>query len=534
MADYKVCILAGGVASQMGELTKHVNAAILPINLKGSISYIVEKFSDDVEIIVAVGHKKETVIDYLSIAHPEKKFTFVESSKFLGPGSGPGYGLLCCKEHLQCPFIFVTSDTIVLEDIPKPDQNWFGIAPIKETEDYCTIKMKNNLVYQLDDKIKTDNKFAFIGLAGIKDYKTFWGALEKHKENSQGIIRDIPAFKALIERKLVPIGFTWFDTGHPKNYEETKKNFSGADKKFDFTKEGELSQFLYFVNDRVIKYFTDPELTKRRVERAEHLKGLCPDIEIHKGNFFSYKKIQGHTLYNVLNSQILKDFLHWSKNTLWEKQTLPPEELKNFHKICKEFYYDKTMKRVQDFHSQNSIVDGNNNINGVEVPPLQELLSKIDWEDLSKGIPVRFHGDFKFPNILVTRDEVSQLQKFVLLDWRQDFGGLMKYGDIYYDLGKLYAGIILSDELIKEGLFSFDMSGSSVFYDYSLKSGLLEAKEDYETFLIENGFDLKKVKTLCALSFLNMSPLHKYPFNFMVYYLGKNMLYKTLNGKSKI
>ena len=26
----------------------------------------------------------------------------------------------------------------------------------------------------------------------------------------------------------------------------------------------------------------------------------------------------------------------------------------------------------------------------------------------------------------------------LLLDWRQDFGGKIEYGDIYYDLAKLY------------------------------------------------------------------------------------------------
>lgn len=59
MVNYKVCILAGGVASQMGDLTKHVNAAILPVNFKASISYMIEKFPEDVEIVIAVGHKKK-------------------------------------------------------------------------------------------------------------------------------------------------------------------------------------------------------------------------------------------------------------------------------------------------------------------------------------------------------------------------------------------------------------------------------------------------------------------------------------------
>lgn len=55
---------------------------------------------------------------------------------------------------------------------------------------------------------------------------------------------------------------------------------------------------------------------------------------------------------------------------------------------------------------------------------------KIDWDYLTEGTPSNFHGDFQFDNVLVTRDPVSNLEKFVLIDWRQDFGGSTKIGDL--------------------------------------------------------------------------------------------------------
>ncbi|HOR52738.1 MAG TPA: hypothetical protein PLE51_03685 [Candidatus Pacearchaeota archaeon] len=526
MENYKVCILAAGVSSKIGEASKYINSSILPVNFKAIISYIVEKFPKEMEIVIALGHKKETVKDYLSIAHPERKFTFVEVDKYLGPGAGPGYSLLQCKNHLQCPFIFFSSDTLVIEDIPPPNENWFGISPVKETEPYCTVKIKNNIIYQLDVKIKTDNKFAFIGLAGVKDYITFFDALERDKEIIHGEIQVTNGFKKLIEKKLVPIGFTWFDTGNLKNYTETDKSFSGDNKKFDFSK---WNEFLYFVNGRVIKFFADENNTRKRVERATYLKGLCPTIEAYKGNFYSYKKVDGQTLYNSLNSEVFRNLLYWSKDVLWTKKDLSEEELADFYKICRNFYYDKTIKRLEEFYKKTGIIDVDNNINGVSVPSLRNLLERIDFDYICKGIPVRFHGDFTVGNILVTRDVHTNLHKFTLLDWRQDFGGLTEIGDIYYDLAKLYKGIILSDELITEGMFSFDMSGTSIYYDYFSKNQLVEAKEEYESFLIQNGFDLQRVKIITAIALLNMSPLHKEPFNFLVYFLGKSLLYKTLN-----
>jgi len=529
--NYKVCILAAGVGSRMGALTTHINKAVLPVNFKASISYAIEKFPKDIEFVIAVGHKKDTIKDYLSLAHPDRKFTYVEVDKYIGPGTGPGYSLLQCKDKLKCPFIFFTPDTLVLEEIPPPDQNWLGIAPVKETELYCTVKIKNNAIYQLDDKIKTDNKFAFIGLAGVFDYELLFSELEKNKEMIGGEFQVSNGFKKLIERRLVPIGFTWFDTGTLKKYTETNKNFAGESKKFDFSKGDE---FIYFVNGKVIKYFANKETTDKRFLRAnKYLKDLCPKLEAKKGNFYSYKRISGHTLYEVLNLQLLNDFLDWANSHLWNRKELTPKEKKEFIATCKAFYYEKTMKRLEQFYNKTGIEDKKNIINGVIVPPLKDILNKVDWKKLFDGIPSNFHGDLQFDNILVTKDKNSHLSKFVLLDWRQDFGNLVEFGDLYYDLAKLYGGMTISYKLIKEGRFSFDMSGNSVYYDFFIKNDLIEAREEYEEFLKRAGFDLEKIKVLTALIFLNMSPLHNDPFDLFLYFLGKSMLHKILLKNKK-
>lgn len=526
--NYKVCILAAGAGTRMGGISNQINKAILPVNLKAVISYIVEKFTPEIEIVVAVGHKKETVKDYLSLAYPERNFTFVEIDKYIGPGTGPGYSLLQCKSYLQSPFIFFAADTMVLEEIPPPDHNWFGIASVKETEPYCTVRIKNNLIFQLDDKTKNNNKFAFIGLAGVKDYEIFFKSLEKNKNLTNGEVQVSNGFKSLLTRKLVPVGFTWFDTGDLDNYHETNKSFS-EQKQFDF---GKGNEFIYFVNDYVIKFFADEEITRNRYERAtKYLSDLCPKIEGCQGNFYSYKKIDGQTLYGLLNSKTVGDFLQWAKLNLWKKIKVSTNEKKVFKKASKDFYYKKTIKRLEMFYEKTGVEDGANIINGVSVPSLHELLKKIDWDHITNGVPSNFHGDLQFDNILVTRDDISNLEKFTLLDWRQDFGGLTQMGDLYYDLAKLYGGTILSYKLIKEGMFSFDMSGASIHFNFYLKNDLLEAKEAYELFIKKNGYDLKKIKIMTALIFLNMAPLHNNPFDLMLYYLGKSTLFKLINQK---
>ena len=331
----------------------------------------------------------------------------------------------------------------------------------------------------------------------------------------------------MINNKLVPVGFTWFDTGTLENYKETNENFSGGGKEFDFSKSNE---FIYFVNGKVVKYFSEKDIVEKRIIRSNYLKGLCPVVESKKGNFYSYKMIDGQVLYDVLDRQIVRDFLRWLKVNLWKDINLSEEEKEKFRKSCKEFYYDKTLERLKRFYEKTRIEDSWSNVNGVQIPPLKELLNKIDWNYLEEGTPVNFHGDLQFDNVLVTRNNLSNLNKFILLDWRHEFGKSLDFGDLYYDLAKLYGGTNISYKSIKKGEFSFDISGDSIYYDYKISNNLIEAREEYESFLTKHGFDLDKIRIITALIFLNMSPLHQEPFNLMLYFMGKNKLYYALNN----
>lgn len=525
---YKICILAAGAGSKMDYLSKNIHKSILPINFKAVISYIVEKFPKDIEMVIAIGYKKDTVKDYLALAYPNRKFTFVEVDKYSGLNTGPGYSLLKCKKYLGLPFIFFTADTIVLEDIPKPDHNWLGIAPVKNTEQYCTVKINNNLVYQLDVKVKNNNRFAFIGVAGIHDYDLFFKTLRRNQKIVKKELQVINGLEGLIKTGLVPIGFTWFDTGTYENYIHTNKHFSGENK-FNFSK-GKGDEYLYFVDEKVIKFFADKKSVANRCLRAnQYLKDLSPEIVGQKGNYYSYNKVGGQVLYEALDRKTVIDFLSWAKVKLWKKIKLTEKDKGKFAHACKEFYITKTNKRIKSFYDKTGIEDKPVYINGILTPTLKELLGKVNWGAIVCGTPSNFHGDLQFDNILITKNSNIGHGKFLLLDWRQDFNGLLSYGDLYYDLAKLYGGTLISYQLIKKAMFSFEIKNDKtdiVRYDYYIKNDLNEAREEFDLFLKKNSFDIMKVKTLTAIIFLNMSPLHEAPFDRMLYFMGKSMLYK--------
>ena len=119
-----------------------------------------------------------------------------------------------------------------------------------------------------------------------------------------------------------------------------------------------------------------------------------------------------------------------------EKYDLNLKEKLEFNKKSYCFYKEKTFIRIDKFFKKFSRKDSELVINGLKTPKVVDLLNEVDWDYISSGIPVRFHGDFHFENIIYDRLE----DKFFFLDWRQDFGGIFNYGDLYYDLAKLIMG----------------------------------------------------------------------------------------------
>ena len=116
--------------------------------------------------------------------------------------------------------------------------------------------------------------------------------------------------------------------------------------------------------------------------------------------------------------------------------------------------------------------------------------------------------------------------QFCLLDWRENFSGLKKYGDMYYDLAKILHGIIISHQLINEEKFSIDKNEDIVKFDFHRKQKLVENEKEFMEFLKEKKFDITKVQILTALIFINIAPLHHYPYSELLFYLGKESLLK--------
>lgn len=226
MASWRLCIVAAGKGSRVETFTKVLNKALLPVHGKAVISWILEAYPEDVEVVIALGYLGEQIRTFVTTAYPNRTFIFVEVDNWDKPGSGPGYSLLCCRPYLHSPFVYASVDALIAGMVPAPVENWFGVYPVDDTTRFCSVRIdENRTVVRIDDKIKTDNKYAFIGVAGIKDHEEFFEALSGNRFLIAGEHQVSNGFQALLKRGLAIRVLDWYDTGVPATYEDTCRRF---------------------------------------------------------------------------------------------------------------------------------------------------------------------------------------------------------------------------------------------------------------------------------------------------------------------
>jgi dTDP-glucose pyrophosphorylase len=518
---YKVLITASGTGGRLGDSAKYSNKTLIRVGKKPVISYIIENYPKDTDYIVTLGHFGQQVKDFLELAYPERHFTFVDVDNYEGKGSSLGYSMLQAAPYLQSPFIFHASDTIITEKVPYPKMNWIAGYAGEGSSHYASFNMLNNKVQKIMEKGILNPDYLHIGLIGIKDYDKFWSALRKLVKNNvwKEELGDIHVLNDLLQQgndfKINDVT-TWFDTGNTDALKKAKESFQNLDK---------LDESIYIINDKsVIKFYSDEEAVTQRVERAKILAGLVPKITAARKNFYVYKHVKGDLYSDVANPVNFKDLLLWAKRDLWR----PVHEVSDdqFRQVCYDFYFNKTTSRINKFFETRRIKDREDIINDEKIPKVKDLIKQIDFTKLSEAKQTGFHGDFIPDNIIRTQ------KGFCLLDWRNNFGGLLKAGDIYYDLAKLNHNLTINHQIVSNDMFTIKIDDNKIECDILRKENLVQCQNLLFRFLEENNYDSKKVKLLTSLVWFSSSPLHHHPYDTFLFYFAKLNLWRTLNEKN--
>lgn len=521
--SYTVFIPTAGTGSRLGGITKYINKALVSIENKPTLARIMDMFPDNTEYVIAVGYKGNLVKEYIELACPEKKISIVDVYPYEGEGSGLGYTLSCCKKYLQRPFVFCSCDTLVNEEIPALNSNWMGWDERDSRDQYRTISInQEGEIVSINEKGEGNfgNEKPYIGLAGIYDYEIFWEAMEMESERAllQG---ESIGLRAILDRtSLKAEKFTWFDTGVTVELDATRQRFHIEGGPNILEKANEA---IWFLDGKVIKFSDSTEFIRERVERAEKLKGFVPPIVKATEHMYMYEYVSGNVLSSCVSLPVFRQLLNSSK-VFWKEKELSKEEKQLFYENCMKFYKDKTFMRVKQFFENFDKEDIPTVINHVWYPSANDLLLQVDWDFIAKGLPGQFHGDFHFENILYDEKKGD----FEFLDWRQNFGGSLEVGDIYYDLAKMLHGLIMCHELVAKDEYQVEWNGNEITYDFNRKQILVKCEQYYYRWLKKNGYNVRKVRILTALIFMNIAALHHYPYSLVLMALGKEMLQQCM------
>lgn len=505
-----VLILAAGYGTRLKNLTNNINKVLLPINNKAIISHIIDMFPINYDIVITLGYEGESIKEYCKITHQNRNFIFVGIDLFDSENSGPGYSALMCSEHLQRPFYFITGDCMIDSPLPYLDGNWLGCYPTSYPEKYSTISIDEfDNIQSFLNKDTDGHDNAFIGLGSILDYQIFWEELSKNIINGEIVSafvnpKNYPTFKV---KKL-----KWFDTGNLDDLQKTREHFK--DKPLSLQKN--TNEITYCDNDKFLKFVPDITILNNRSKRAKHLDLLIPPNFGSTDKFIYYDWVKGNTLYEIDNLDVFTNFLKLLEYNLKSKVDGNDND-------TQEFYVTKTKNRIDSFVQKNGInyLELEHEVNGIKRPSLNSLLHNKPTFELSNDFYILFHGDLQFDNVIYNSDE----DRYYYIDWRDSFGESVDSGDIYYDLSKLYGGLLIPYNIMKNNdNLNYTEGSYSIKYDYPISDNLVRFKLIYEHWLIRNGYDLQKIKLITGLIFLNMSPLHDEKFGKMLWFKGIEMI----------
>ena len=507
-----VIIPTAGIGSRLDLHTKHFNKSMIQLGDLPVISRIIESYPANAKFIIILGYKGDQIEEFLSLIYPKKKIKFVYVKNYDGKGSGLTLSLKASIKFINQPFFFHANDSIFTDKnfykkinkdtmfLSKGKSDTMKYASVEIKKDYKKIHYKMNFLKK--------GCFNYTGVGFVKDYRLFKKSL-LNDQNNKG---ELAYFKN-IEISKVNFVFIkkWFDIGSKETKEVAEKFF--LNKKNILPK---YDQGIYFKNNKVYKFFTNPTIVEKRFIRSGILTEFVPKILKKKKYLYVYDYIPGEVMSsskNKLNN--FKYLLKFLQNKFWIKKNLPKKKYLEFQSKCSSFYYEKTLSRINFLYEKNNLRDKVEMINNKKINKISNLFGKINWQNLSKGVPVNFHGDLHFENIIIKRN------KFKFLDWREDFVDLMDYGDIYYDLAKINHGLILDHNVISSSGYQIENNPKNIKFKFYQSKKNMKCQKILFEFIKKNNFDEKKVKILTSLIFLNIAGLHHYPYSLFLYYLGK-------------
>ena len=220
-----VIIPAAGLATRMKPLSKGVSKAMIPVNGRPLISYIIEKVFEDTgaEEVVIVENEIGDISEFISRVYPSYNIKCAIQEEKLGPLHAINIGFSTLKNSENGITIWL-GDTICLEDF-NYRKDFLAVHKVPDPHRWCLVDEKGILYDKPEEHVPTD--LALIGVYNFTNRKVFNKCLESgmkkptHKGEYQ-IAALLEAYMKIEGPMQLMDTSEWYDCGELNTYYQSK------------------------------------------------------------------------------------------------------------------------------------------------------------------------------------------------------------------------------------------------------------------------------------------------------------------------
>lgn len=530
----KLLIPSATVVSVELQLIGKLPAIIYPINQKIVFDYLLEQYQDDCDIFEVICYENAEKVHRRLSAYKTNKLKIRDLNKLGDLGHTVYEGI----KNYSGAVIINFADTIVLDRIQDIERDCFFCSHDEVSDKWTFFDEKDGVITEIYDKTQrkvVGEKSLFVGVFKLTDAQLFGDCLQSAflKEN---LSMSTFYYALMLYSRKNPLKAVltshWFDIGHLDRYYDTQIE----------VKSREFNHIM-IDKDRGILRKTSDDKNKFIGEVLWYLK-LPADIAYVRPRIFSFSTDYNapyvsmeyysyHTLhelflYGDLSNSQWKDIFRRIRFVCddFKRYTVRDASIKS---SLEDMYLLKTINRLNKlriderfscFFKSPVHVNGKLYLSLENIcAKLQDIIPQMLYDVDSFSI---IHGDLCFANIMVD----SNLSFIKVIDPRGKFGSFDIYGDIRYELAKLFHSVDGKYDFIIKDLFEVNYDLETASLNYIIQ----DRKRDYdlyrlflEIFKIEIGDDIKKIELIEALLFLSMIPLHSESLNHQMVMLGTGL-----------
>lgn len=524
-----VIIPAAGAATRMRPLSNNTSKAMLSVNGKPILQYIIDELEsyDEVNNVVIVVGDNIDIQEYIERKQNNlnKNYLIVKQNTQSGPLNAIhcGWNVLPINAK-DDPLLVWLGDTICLDKFTF-EKPFVVTSIVDDFERWCLYNTKTE---EFVDKPKTDpmTRNALIGIYYFpQDVKTLMEQTIEiceniSSENTKEPHQIITLLKHYQNNVFDFDNITtneWYDCGELYTYYQTKarllKRLSRSHNTLDVDYE----------NGFIIKSSTTSHGSDKIANEKFWYEDLCNEQLLYVPRIIETDRIgklkmswePGIPLSEILmyenisKSQIVKIFekvlhiiiTHFHKNVRHQNllNQIPDNshgfdlnELPSVIKLMLEHHLTKNLKRVTSLPS---------NMQSIARKWIEYVGMKLS---ASPMLCDTIHGDLHFGNILFS--PYNGDIKFI--DPRGSFGGEVgKFGDPRLDIGKLYHDIFVGYNYIVANQYKIVDDKVLFFWDEDIMNALIQK---LDSFVVDNGYgEPRLLKMLGIVCVLTCIPFHK-------------------------